>query len=78
MTTYTICHNDDDPKAPGHRRVVIDIRDAADFGDTDHDNRYVICADGVPTDTPLCANEEEADKTIRSYWNAKQWDLRME
>ena len=70
MIRYTICHNDDDPKDPAHRRVEIGVIDAADGG-------YIVVADGDPVDlAPPCATEDEADAVIRQLWDSPYWDLR--
>ncbi len=75
---YTICHNDDDPKDPNHRRVVIDVRSTDEFhGLEDHDAKLIICADGESVDfAPLCYSEDEAEKTIKELWQGPYWDLR--
>lgn len=74
MIRYTICHNDDDPDEPNHRRVEIGIIKAAY-----DENKLVIVADGEPVDiAPVCDSEAEAEAAIQAIWGVPYWDLRRE
>jgi hypothetical protein len=68
--TWTICHNDDDYRDEWHRRVTLTVVPSAD-------DRWVISADGEPTDYRF-GSADEAQAAIAQLWQGECWDLRAE
>lgn len=68
--TYSICHNDDDPADPGHRRVRLELKPSYVSGVM----RWY--ADGVPLEWSTCS--EFAEKDLERMYSDPVWDLREE
>jgi hypothetical protein len=68
-TRFSICHNDDDPRDPNHRRVQLELR-----GLTPDTQRWY--ADGEPLDWAPMRGHAEDD--LRHVYGDPVWDLREE
>lgn len=73
VARYSICHNDDDPTDPKHRRVEIEVL-RRPVGD------YEIFADGEPSELAGDPAETKAEAifVVERLWGDPVWDLRQE
>jgi hypothetical protein len=72
--SYSICHNDDDPADPNHRRVMIEIFQTAS------DDVCEILVDGEPCESAgrYAASMALARYAVELLWGDPVWDLRRE
>lgn len=66
----SICHNDDDPRDPGHRRVRLYLDDGrilADDGEARHD-----------PDVDRPRDLDHAQLIVSRAWSGPEWDPRLD